>query len=37
MKDDKFIIQYNHGGTLKYRYLDLTSTDATWTYTTTAP
>lgn len=37
MKGDKFIIAYNHGGTMKYRYLDLTSTDATWTYTTTAP
>jgi hypothetical protein len=37
MKGDKFVIQYNHGGTLKYRYLTLTSTDATWTYTTTAP
>ena len=37
MKADKFVIAYNHGGTAKYRYLDLTSTDATWTYTTTAP
>lgn len=37
MKGDKFIIQYNHGGTVKYRYIDLTSTDATWTYTTSAP
>jgi hypothetical protein len=37
MKGDKYIISYNHGGTMKYRYFDLTSTDATWTYTTTAP
>jgi hypothetical protein len=37
MKGDKFVIQYDHGGTVKYRYLDLTSTDATWTYTTSAP
>lgn len=37
MKADKYVIQYNHGGTVKYRYLDLTSTDATWTYTTSAP
>lgn len=37
MKGDKFIIQYNHGATIKYRVLDLTSTDATWTYTTTEP
>ena len=37
MRGDKFIIAFNNGGTAKYRYLDLTSTDATWTYTTTAP
>ncbi|HHH52630.1 MAG TPA: hypothetical protein ENK91_03145 [Bacteroidetes bacterium] len=37
IKDNKYIIQYNDGGTIKYRYMDLTSTDATWTYTTTAP
>lgn len=37
MKADKYVIAWNHAGTAKYRYLDLTSTDATWTYTTTAP
>lgn len=37
MKADKFIVQYNHGGTIKYRWLDLTSTDALWTYSTVAP
>jgi len=37
MKADKFIISYDNAGTMKYRYLDLTSTDATWTYTTSAP
>lgn len=37
MKGDKFIIQYYDGTNTKYRYLDLTSTDATWTYTTSAP
>lgn len=37
MKSDKIVIAYNHGGTVKYRYLDLTSTNATWVYTTTAP
>lgn len=37
MKADLFVIAYNHGGTMKYRYLTLTSTDATWTYSTVAP
>jgi hypothetical protein len=37
IKGDKFIVAYNHGGTAKYRYIDLTGTDATWTYTTTPP
>lgn len=37
IKGDKLIIKFNNGGTIKYRYLDLTSADATWTYTTTAP
>jgi len=36
VKDDKFVISYDDAGTMKYRYLDLTSTDATWAYTTTA-
>jgi hypothetical protein len=37
IKGDKFIVQFNDGGTIKYRYMDLTSTNADWTYTTTAP
>ena len=37
MKADKFIIQFNEGGTTQYKYLDLTGTTVTWTYTTTAP
>jgi hypothetical protein len=37
MKSDKIVIQYNDAGTVKYRYMDLTDTTATWTYTTTAP
>lgn len=37
MKGTKLIFSFNHNGTVKYRYLDMTSTDATWTYTTTAP
>ncbi|MEW6653057.1 MAG: hypothetical protein AB1394_06245, partial [Bacteroidota bacterium] len=37
IKGDKFIIKFNNAGTTKYWYLDLTSTAATWAYTTTAP
>lgn len=37
MKADKLVIAYDHGGTAKYRTLDLTSTDATWAYSTSAP
>ncbi len=37
MKDDKFIIQYNDGGTVRYKYLDLTGTGVTWVHTTSAP
>lgn len=37
MKGDKLVIAYDHSGTGKYRTLDLTSTDATWAYSTSAP
>jgi hypothetical protein len=37
MKGDKFIIQYNDSGTIRYKYLTLTGTGVTWTHTTTAP
>lgn len=37
MRADKFIIQFNDGGTVRYKYLDLTGTGVTWTHTTTAP
>lgn len=37
MKADKFVIQYNDGGTVRYKYLDLTGTGVTWTHTTAAP
>lgn len=37
MKADKFIIQFNDGGTVRYKYLDLTGTGVTWVATTTAP
>lgn len=36
-KANKFIIQYNDGGTTRYKYLDLTGTGTTWVATTTAP
>lgn len=37
MKGSKLIIQYNDGGTVRYKYLDLTGTGVTWVHTTTAP
>ena len=37
MRSDKFVIQYNDGGTTRYKYLDLTGTGVTWTHTTVAP
>lgn len=37
MKADKFILQYNQAGTVRYKYLDLTGTGVTWVHTTTAP
>jgi hypothetical protein len=37
MKADKFVIQYNDAGTVRYKYLDLTGTGITWVHTTTAP
>lgn len=37
MKGDKFIIAFNDAGTMRYKYLDLTSTGVTWVHTTTAP
>lgn len=37
LKDDKLIIQFNDGGTVRYKYLDLTGTGVTWVHTTSAP
>lgn len=37
VKDTFLIVRYNHSGTMKYRYLDLSSTNATWQYSTTNP
>jgi hypothetical protein len=37
-KGDYFVIAYSANGlTTKYRYLTLTGTDATWSYSTSAP
>jgi hypothetical protein len=37
MKADKFVIQYNDGGTVRYKFLDLTGVGVTWQHSTTAP
>jgi hypothetical protein len=37
IKGDKLVIQFNDGGTTRYKYLDLTGTGVTWTHSTTAP
>ena len=37
IKGGKFVIQYNDAGTVRYKYLDLTSTGVTWTHSTSAP
>lgn len=34
---DKIIFVFNNGGTVRYKYLDMTGTGVTWTHTTTAP
>jgi hypothetical protein len=37
MRANKIIYQYNDGGTVRYKYLDMTGTGVTWVHTTTAP
>lgn len=37
VKGGKLVIQYDDGGTVRYKYLDLTGTGVTWVHTTTAP
>jgi hypothetical protein len=37
IKDGKLVIQYDDGGNVRYKYLDLTGTEVTWVHTTTAP
>ena len=37
LRNGKLIYQYNDGGTVRYKYLDLTGTGVTWVHTTVAP
>ena len=37
IRANKFIIRWSDGGTVRYKYLDLTGTGVTWTHTTTPP
>lgn len=37
LKGDKLVIQFNDGGTVRYKWLDLTGTGVTWTHSTSAP
>lgn len=36
-KNDKLIVQYNDGGTIKYRFMVMTSTGSAWGYSETEP
>lgn len=36
-KGNYLVLQFNDGGTIRYKYLDLTGTGVTWVHTTTAP
>lgn len=37
IKSNKIVFQFDDGGTVRYKYLDLTGTGVTWVHTTTAP
>lgn len=37
VRNNNFVIQFNDGGTVRYKYLDLTGTGVTWVHSTTAP
>lgn len=37
VKGDKLIVQFNDGGTLRYKYLNLSGIDTLWHYSATAP
>lgn len=36
-KDNKLVLQFNDGGTTRYKYLDMTGAGVTWVHSTTAP
>ena len=36
-RNKKLIFKYNDGGTVRYKYLDLSGTGVTWVHTTSAP
>lgn len=36
-KGNNLVLQFNDGGTVRYKYLDLTGTGVTWVHSTTAP
>lgn len=36
-RNGNIVFQYNDGGTVRYKYLDMTGTGVTWTHNTTAP
>ena len=36
LKDDKFVLQFNDAGAVRYKYLDLTGSAATWVYSSAA-
>jgi len=37
MSGSKFVIVYNDGGTVRYKYLDMSGTGVTWVHSTSAP
>lgn len=37
VKGGKLVVQYDDGGTVRYKYLDLTGSGVTWVHTTAAP
>lgn len=37
IRNNRFIVQYNDSGTVRYKYLDLSGTGITWVHTTTPP
>ncbi len=37
VKGDKFVVAYNEGGTVRYKWLTLSGTGVSWSYSATAP